>query len=88
MVEQDHIAKLMSRLISEKASSLKKPFLYESLLSMLSHMNYVHIHSDTFAFSNVHLKIVKCLVNDFSFCFNAFKVQVAFFLNSESLYTC
>ncbi len=49
MVERDHIAKLMSRLISEEASSSKKPFLYGSSLSMLSHMNYVHIHSDTFS---------------------------------------
>ncbi len=41
-----------------------------------------------FTFSNVHLKVVRCLINDFSFCFSAFKVQVALFLNSESLYTC
>jgi len=40
------------------------------------------------AFSNVCLKVVKCLVNDFSFCFNAFKIQVALSLNSESLYAC
>ncbi len=40
------------------------------------------------AFNSVHLKVVRCLVNDFSFCFKAFKIQVAFFFNSESLYTC
>jgi hypothetical protein len=31
---------------SEESSCAKKLFLYEFLLSMLSHMNYVHIHSD------------------------------------------
>ncbi len=36
----------MSRLISEESSCAKKLFLYGSLLSMLSHMNYVCIHSD------------------------------------------
>jgi len=28
----------------------------------------------SFAFSNVHLKVIRCLVNDFSFCFKAFKI--------------
>ena len=41
----------------------------------------------SFAFSNVCSKVVRCLVNDFSFCFNAFKIQVALFLDSELLYT-
>ncbi len=41
-----------------------------------------------FAFSNVCSKVVRCLVNGFSFCFNAFKVWVALSLDSESLYTC
>jgi len=40
------------------------------------------------AFSNVCSKVVRCLTNDFSFCFNAFKIQVALSLDSESLYTC
>ena len=31
---------------SEKSSCAKKLFLYEFSLSMLSNMNYVHIHSD------------------------------------------
>ncbi len=31
-------------------------------------------HFKPFAFSNVCLKVVRCLVNDFSFCFNALKV--------------
>ena len=30
----------------KESSCAKKLFLYEFLLSMLSHMNYVHIHSD------------------------------------------
>ena len=42
----------------------------------------------SFAFNSVHLKVVRCLVNDFSFCFKAFKIQVALFFNSESLYVC
>ncbi len=45
-------------------------------------------HFKPLAFSNVCSKVVRCLVNDFSFCFNAFKVQVALSLNSELLYTC
>ncbi len=31
---------------SEESSYAKKLFLYEFLLSMLSHMNYIHIHFD------------------------------------------
>ncbi len=45
-------------------------------------------HFKPLTFSNVYLKVVRCLVNDFSFWFNAFKVQVALSLNFESLYTC
>ncbi len=41
-----------------------------------------------FAFSNVCLKMIRCLTNDFYFYFNAFKIWVALFLNSELLYTC
>jgi len=32
---------------SEESSCAKKLFLYEFLLSMLSYINYIHIHSDT-----------------------------------------
>jgi len=42
----------------------------------------------SFAFSNVCFKMIRCLVNDLSFCFKAFKVQVALFFNSELLYMC
>jgi len=45
-------------------------------------------HFKSFAFSNVCSKVIRCLVNDFSFCFNAFKVQVALSLDFELLYTC
>ncbi len=31
---------------SEESSCVKKLFLYEFLLNMLSHMNYICIHSD------------------------------------------
>ncbi len=31
---------------SEESSCAKKLFLYEFSLSMLSHMNYIHIYSD------------------------------------------
>ncbi len=41
-----------------------------------------------FAFSSVHSKVVRCLANDFSFCFKAFKIWVALFFDSESLYAC
>ncbi len=36
----------MSRLISEESSCAKKLFLYEFLLNMLNHMNYICIHSN------------------------------------------
>jgi len=36
---------------SEESSSSKKLFLYEFSLSMLNHMNYIHIHSDNCLFS-------------------------------------
>ena len=45
-------------------------------------------HFKPSAFSNVCLKMIRCLVNDFSFCFNAFKIQVALSLNFELLYAC
>ncbi len=45
-------------------------------------------HFKPFAFSNVCSKVVRCLVNDFSFCFNAFKIWVALSLDSELLYAC
>ncbi len=45
-------------------------------------------HFKPFAFSSVHSKMIRCLVNDFSFCFKAFKIQVTLFFNSESLYIC
>jgi len=48
----------------------------------------VSSHFKPFAFSNVCLKVVRCLTNDFSFCFNAFKIWVALSLDSELLYTC
>ncbi len=40
------------------------------------------------AFNSVCSKVVRCLANDFSFCFKAFKIQVTLFFNSESLYMC
>ncbi len=48
----------------------------------------VSSHFKPFAFSNVCSKVIRCLTNGFSFCFNAFKIQVALFLDSELLYTC
>ncbi len=42
----------------------------------------------SFAFSNVCSKMIRCLTNDFSFCFNAFKIWVALSLDSELLYAC
>ncbi len=45
-------------------------------------------HFKPSAFNSVCLKVVRCLVNDFFFCFKAFKVQVILFFDSESLYTC
>ncbi len=45
-------------------------------------------HFKSSAFSNVCSKMIRCLMNDFSFCFNAFKVWVALSLDFESLYTC
>ncbi len=43
-------------------------------------------HFKSSASSSVHSKVVRCLVNGFSFCFKAFKVQIALFFDSESLY--
>ncbi len=45
-------------------------------------------HFKPFAFNSVCSKMIRCLVNDFSFCFKALKIQVTFFFDSESLYTC
>jgi len=45
-------------------------------------------HFKPSAFNNVCSKMIRCLVNDFSFCFNAFKIWVALSLDSELLYTC
>ncbi len=45
-------------------------------------------HFKPSAFSNVCSKVVRCLTNGFSFCFSAFKVQVALSLDFESLYAC
>ncbi len=41
-----------------------------------------------FAFNSVCSNMIRCLVNNFSFCFKAFKIWVALFFNSESLYMC
>ncbi len=49
----------MSRLISDKSSCVKKLFLYEFLLSMLSYMNYLCIHSDNCLLS--WAQILQCL---------------------------
>ena len=49
----------MSRLISEESSCAKKLFLYEFLLSMLSYMNYVCIHSDNCLLS--WAQVLQCL---------------------------
>ncbi len=48
----------------------------------------VSSHFKSFAFSNVCSKMVRCLTNDFSFCFRAFKIWVTFSFNSELLYVC
>jgi len=64
---------------------------YVSITSRLLLRNVfltVSSHFKPFAFSNVCSKMVRCLTNDFSFCFNALKVWVAFFLDSELLYAC
>jgi len=45
-------------------------------------------HFKPSAFSSIHLKVIRCLVNGFSFCFKAFKIQVTLFFDFESLYTC
>jgi len=45
-------------------------------------------HFKSSAFSSICSKMIRCLVNDFSFCFKAFKIWVTFFFNSESLYAC
>jgi len=45
-------------------------------------------HFKSSAFSSVHSKVVRCLANDFSFCFKAFKIWVVLFFNSKLLYVC
>ncbi len=40
------------------------------------------------AFNSVHSKMIRCLANDFFFCFKAFKVWVALFFDFKSLYVC
>ncbi len=45
-------------------------------------------HFKSFAFNSVCSKMIKCLANDFFFCFKAFKIWVTFFFDSESLYVC
>jgi len=45
-------------------------------------------HFKPFAFNSVCLKVVRCLANGFLICFRVLKVQVTFFFDSESLYTC
>ncbi len=45
-------------------------------------------HFKPSAFSSICSKMVRYLANDFSFCFKAFKVQVALFFDFESLYVC
>ncbi len=45
-------------------------------------------HFKPSASSSVCSKVVRCLANDFSFCFKALKIWVAFFFNYESLYMC
>jgi len=45
-------------------------------------------HFKSSAFNSVHSKVIRCLVNGFSFCFKAFKIWVTLLFNFESLYTC
>ncbi len=45
-------------------------------------------HFKPSAFNSVCSKMVRCLANGFLICFKAFKIWVAFFFNSESLYAC
>ncbi len=45
-------------------------------------------HFKPSAFNSVCSKVVRCLANDFLICFKVFRVWVAFFFDSESLYTC
>jgi len=45
-------------------------------------------HFKSSAFNSVCSKVIRCLANDFSFCFKALKVQVAFFFDFKSLYAC
>jgi len=57
---------------SEESSCAKKLFLYESLLSMLSHMNYIHIHSD------------KCVKNKLNSAFNMTDLKpVTYYLSMQ-----
>ncbi len=45
-------------------------------------------HFKPSAFNSICLKVVRCLANDFLICFRVFKIWVALFFNSESLYAC
>ncbi len=45
-------------------------------------------HFKPSAFNSICSKVVRCLANGFLICFRVFKVWVALFFNSESLYTC
>ncbi len=45
-------------------------------------------HFKSSAFNSVHSKVVRCLANGFLICFRVFKIQVAFFFDSELLYAC
>ncbi len=48
----------MLRLISEESLCAKKLFLYEFSLNMLSHMNYVCIHSDITLVQHIYVTYV------------------------------
>ena len=67
---------------------------FRALMSVVSRLLLRNVfltassHFKPFAFSSICSKVVRYLVNDFSFCFKALKVWVTFFFNSESLYTC
>ncbi len=45
-------------------------------------------HFKSSAFNSVCSKVIRCLVNDFSFCFKALKIWVAFSFDFKSLYAC
>ena len=45
-------------------------------------------HFKPSAFNSICSKVVRCLANGFFICFRVFKIWVALFFNSESLYMC